>query len=108
MTEDEAKTKWCPYARLGDCERGFGHNRWDDPSAHPSHTIPRTALCIGAACMAWSFHEQTFSRPTELWSKSKNKKVCSAYSDDAEWRPVTGNADDEPPAPHGYCNLMQH
>lgn len=49
MTEDEAKTRWCPFVRLGDCERGFGHNRWDDASRQP----PDSARCIGSACMAW-------------------------------------------------------
>ncbi len=31
MTEEEAKTKWCPYTTLGDTTEG----------------------CIGSGCMAW-------------------------------------------------------
>jgi hypothetical protein len=45
MTEDEAKTKWCPFARaqsmnVAVSRDGFG-------AAYD------TCLCIGSACMAW-------------------------------------------------------
>ncbi len=42
MTEDEAKSKWCPYTRVGD----KAVNRYFDD--FPSHSY-----CIGSACMAW-------------------------------------------------------
>lgn len=42
MTEAEAKTKWCPFARLS--EMGGTYNRCG-PSANLE--------CIGSACMAW-------------------------------------------------------
>lgn len=47
MTEDEAKTKWCPFARvmLFEPEPGAGN-----------HAVNRTTMdchCIGSACMAW-------------------------------------------------------
>jgi hypothetical protein len=46
MTEDEAKTKWCPMARSGD-SRGFNKNRnGEGGSLKSSH-------CIGSECMAW-------------------------------------------------------
>jgi len=52
MTEEEAKTKWCPYGagvrQYGAMKEmsggGFEYNRFTDPS---------TAHCIGSACMAW-------------------------------------------------------
>lgn len=55
MTEDEAKTKWCPFARVGSFATGLGSiNR----GAHADgivrrSTLPDEAMCIGSACMAW-------------------------------------------------------
>jgi len=52
MTEEEAKTKWCPFARVldwGAAAEGFAApNRWHDGM----HT-GKIANCIGSACMAW-------------------------------------------------------
>jgi len=45
MTEDEAKTKWCPFARLAELD---GANR----GSVSGHDMP-LAKCIGTACMAW-------------------------------------------------------
>lgn len=42
MTEEEAKTKWCPMVRFT-----YLSNRSDDPSDGMG------ALCIGSACMMW-------------------------------------------------------
>lgn len=56
MTEDEAKTKWCPQARavvVGENRKlGFAGNRGvnHDKSIHEN---PPWARCIGSACMAW-------------------------------------------------------
>jgi hypothetical protein len=49
MTEEEAKTKWCPFARLTFSTEGFAAgNRFDDCA-----WAEKRALCIGSACMAW-------------------------------------------------------
>ena len=45
MTEDEAKTKWCPHARVGD--RDCAPNRDCDG------TILSVHKCIASQCMAW-------------------------------------------------------
>lgn len=50
MTEDEAKTKWCPFARYTSV-RGTGINRWIDEG--DTNMSPDPAKCIGSACMAW-------------------------------------------------------
>lgn len=45
MTEEEAKTKWCPFARP---VAWGGGNR-----GHVSGADIEDAQCIGSACMAW-------------------------------------------------------
>jgi hypothetical protein len=54
VTEDEAKTKWCPFARQmvslekgGIPMSGFSANRFNED---------RVATCLGSACMAWRWH----------------------------------------------------
>jgi hypothetical protein len=58
MTEEDAKTKWCPFVRVGHAreagEEAF--NRLCDDQGLDgddfSH-VPEAALCIASACMAW-------------------------------------------------------
>jgi hypothetical protein len=50
MTEDEAKTKWCPFARV-EGPYAYGNpaiNRNID-NGNPA----KNSKCIGSACMAW-------------------------------------------------------
>lgn len=47
MTEDEAKTKWCPMTRHGYGSEGVGINRMHN------NKQPETARCIGSDCMMW-------------------------------------------------------
>lgn len=51
LTEEEAKAKWCPEARMLPNAPGYGAgNRFaDDP--HP--IFMAETRCIGSACMAW-------------------------------------------------------
>lgn len=44
MTEEEAKTKWCPFSRFYSTTGAF--NRSGDG-------IDRASKCIGSGCMAW-------------------------------------------------------
>lgn len=74
-TEAEAKTKWCPLARMAMAQSATpGKGRCADmgfaigsPSSfnrvtvsnHEGVTIPDASLCIGSACMAWrAVHER--------------------------------------------------
>lgn len=54
MTEAEAKTKWCPFARvagqMGGEAEGTSFNRWTSGAAGGAAD---PAACIGSACMAW-------------------------------------------------------
>lgn len=68
MTEDEAKTKWCPHVRVGGPMQseaeGTAANRWpaDDPVRSDS-----PYRCIASACMAWRAEEaeQAFLQHTD-------------------------------------------
>ena len=58
MTEDEARKKWCPFARVAapaDSEAGgTAGNRWGDTD--PTH--PASGYrCIASDCMAWRGYE---------------------------------------------------
>jgi len=51
LTEEEAKTKWCPFARVAgrttsdNAAQGCNRNYTGGPDSG--------GLCIGSACMAW-------------------------------------------------------
>jgi hypothetical protein len=50
MTEQEAKTKWCPMARCKidhDCADTIAVNRWSDGA------MIRGSLCVASDCMMW-------------------------------------------------------
>jgi hypothetical protein len=66
MTEDEAKTKWCPFARY-DSGDGAPSNRWKQslPASEPDALNPVACRCIGSACMAWRWQPAgSMDRPT--------------------------------------------
>ena len=48
MTEEEAKTKWCPFAMFADAAWG-PHNR----ATKHDKAVTDGVLCIGSGCMAW-------------------------------------------------------
>ena len=50
MTENEAKTKWCPFKR----EKGSSLYPWESIPEH----YGTDGCCIGSACMMWRWHEQ--------------------------------------------------
>jgi hypothetical protein len=63
MTEEEAKTKWCPRYQVatsgGDSStyemdnRPMEHERGADEKWHPTGRLHPAACCIGSACMWW-------------------------------------------------------
>lgn len=49
MTEEQARTKWCPFARYKSIN-GEGINRWATDEVQLN---PEPARCIASDCMAW-------------------------------------------------------
>lgn len=76
MTEAEAKTKWCPFARQLD---------WDDNQAggmpisanrHFDGSPSMRCLCLGSACMAWRWVDGWGDLPKENWPTANGTKTC--------------------------------
>lgn len=59
MTEEEAKTKWCPFARaggpMGSEAQGTSYNRWPSSDGTTKAMLEESGhiKCISSACMAW-------------------------------------------------------
>ena len=57
MTEEEAKTKWCPMVRIMFRQDGGGANSWthDNPKGEINAyaRMPEQSRCIGSGCMMW-------------------------------------------------------
>lgn len=67
MTEDEAKTKWCPFARVGAADHeahrnppyvveGIALNRVE---TRDQIGLPAGSLCVASTCMAWRWLPET-------------------------------------------------
>jgi hypothetical protein len=89
MTEEEARKKRCPMP-MGTMEDRRTQNH-----------------CIASDCMAWQFVDRAHTRETELWSRSKNKRVNSGWNDDTYWKPVGEDSDKEPPPARGFCGAFR-
>ena len=67
MTEEEAKTKWCPHARVVLPAGGYASgNRFDDSQPNPDYMESR---CIASDCMMWKWLRSSgkdgYGRPEE-------------------------------------------
>jgi hypothetical protein len=47
MTQEEARTKWCPMAR-DTCEGVGSYNR-----NSPTQPLPKTCMCLADECACW-------------------------------------------------------
>ena len=78
MTEDEAKQKWCPFARVSSLVDGETH-----PAANRLQTLDHEVVsyCIASDCMAWrwvgSHHDGT--PPTISTDENENRKLIKGY-----------------------------
>ena len=82
MTEEEAKGKWCPFARVSEYipEReasedgavghvmGFNRVQGCKPNGEEATIIPGAAQCIGSGCMAWK-------DDGDVWSEVHDKYI---------------------------------
>lgn len=62
MTEDEAKTKWCPQARVFLAGDYWQSTNGADLATMTAHDLRPLTRCIGSACMTWRKLPQSCSR----------------------------------------------
>lgn len=77
MTEDEAKTKWCPMVRMGAVlnEGVAAVNRVTQAQGDKAN-------CIGSACMMWKFKPEMVNVSTSIavdWLKPTGKMTDDGY-----------------------------
>jgi hypothetical protein len=68
LTAEEAKTKWCPFARLGSYQSGGVNRSGLSPSDWPH--------CIAEDCMAWRWWNQPAN-------EAKHKGYCGLVGKEA-------------------------
>lgn len=54
-TEEQAKTKWCPFSRVVDTERYWPPHNRRSPEEGNTCGIPVTCLCIASDCGVWQW-----------------------------------------------------
>lgn len=93
MTEDEAKTKWCPFVRMPMKLRDQFHvaNRVMIDG------IDDGPKCIGSACMAWRW-ARPYWKPLEQGESSVNRGMRFYDGSGNEVPPPSSETD-------GFCGL---
>lgn len=67
VTEEEAKTKWCPHVRV--------MNFAPDASHNPAVNRPTADYhCIGADCMAWRWVDQKLGHSLEYMQRKHGRE----------------------------------
>ena len=61
MTEDEAKTKWCPMVRYGT----QGRNETGGANKPETDAEKRGLACLGSACMMWRWQPKMINVSTK-------------------------------------------
>lgn len=106
LTEDQAKTKWCPFVRqaaiLQDPVAGVAAVNRATPPDGEHHRLEFVS-CIGSDCMAWRPVRVHDHRSRHLISKATGKRVNAGYSPEVEWQ--LDDPNEPEPAPCGYCGL---
>jgi len=58
MTEDEAKTKWCPHYQVTSTDDDDNRSTRFDPATKTYSATLKDACCLGSACMAWRWNDE--------------------------------------------------
>jgi|HubBroStandDraft_1064217.scaffolds.fasta_scaffold778719_2 hypothetical protein len=90
VTEDDAKTKWCPFTRVGEQASGAAENRPDG-----------SFNCIGSACMAWRWKDDIERRWTQDAPEGDGWQRVEAIGGVAHWVRTHKT-------PHGFCGIAGH
>jgi hypothetical protein len=61
MTEDEAKTKWCPMFRVSHAGAGGSQYSTTSFEMKDNRNFRSQSECLASACMAWRWNETTYS-----------------------------------------------
>lgn len=90
LTEDEAKTKWCPFVRASIYEAAD-----NDVSGNRAGPLRESGGCIASACMAWRWGEPGFQTEFEYGEANRRGE-----------RAITGSRQVPLDRPRrGYCGL---
>lgn len=84
MTEEEAKTKWCPHARE---TMDHGHG-----AANRDYSGKPISKCLGSTCMAWRTRHQ--------WLDNAQQRPDWVSYEPYAFEPGPGQERD-----YGYCGL---
>lgn len=99
MTEEEAKTKWCPFVRITPESEGFHPTSNREQPMLKTNDAGVISMCIGSHCMAWRWSRRGMVEVPEKTFGPEAKSIMSA-SDAALLK------QDGTPVPDlGYCGL---
>lgn len=104
MTEDEAKKKWCPFARApwlnGDGPYGVVAVNRQATGVRPKNLgAPEEPKCLGSECMAWRWLLPP--KETEENKRMKHSDIIDILPTDADKKAVAAL----PEIPTGYCGI---
>lgn len=117
MTEDEAKTKWCPHARDDGSNRfrfaTAAEMREDGLSADYPAEMAASYPCIASACMAWRVIPPASLERAKLHAEASEwipaikalREVCRELTLLQAKEIVQGNRPWPTDDWHGYCGL---
>jgi hypothetical protein len=105
ITEDQAKERWCPFARYAIFSRhgqsSAANRLGDDNGLHINH---KSCRCIASQCMAWRWERIVDENLIEAIKRYRSETGAGLHEAKAfvEAHPEYRTA---PPPTRGYCGL---